>query len=75
MEGRLKPSKRVNLQSRSGNRTFVFCRRKPGSVRFQAYVASDPAKDTQLIAALDLLRGKTITKTEPESDPPKLEKN
>jgi carboxyl-terminal processing protease len=41
----------------------------------QAYVATDPAKDTQLIAALDLLRGKTITKTEPESDPPKLEKN
>ena len=41
----------------------------------RAYVASDPAKDTQLIAALDLLRGKTITKTDPESDPPKLEKN
>jgi carboxyl-terminal processing protease len=34
----------------------------------QAYVASDPTKDTQLIAALDLLRGKTITKTEPEID-------
>jgi carboxyl-terminal processing protease len=31
----------------------------------QAYVASDPAKDTQLLAALDLLRGKTITKIEP----------
>jgi carboxyl-terminal processing protease len=41
----------------------------------QAYVASDPAKDTQLMAALDLLRGKAITKTEPASDPPKVEKN
>jgi carboxyl-terminal processing protease len=39
----------------------------------QAYVASDPAKDTQLIAALDLLRGKTITKIEPASEPPKVE--
>ena len=41
----------------------------------QAYVASDPAKDTQLMAALDLLRGKAITKTEPASEPPKVEKN
>ena len=41
----------------------------------QAYVASDPTKDTQLMAALDLLRGKAITKTEPASDPPKEEKN
>ena len=40
----------------------------------QAYVATDPAKDTQLIAALDLLRGKAITKTEPAaSEPPKAE--
>jgi len=37
----------------------------------QAYVAPDPAKDTQLIAALDFLRGKTVTKTEPSSEPPK----
>jgi carboxyl-terminal processing protease len=35
----------------------------------QAYVAPDPAKDTQLIAALDLLRGKTVTKTEPATEP------
>jgi carboxyl-terminal processing protease len=41
----------------------------------QAYVASDPAKDTQLMAALDLLRGKAITKTEPASEPPKVERN
>jgi carboxyl-terminal processing protease len=41
----------------------------------QAYVASDPAKDTQLMAALDLLRGKAITKTEPASEPPNVEKN
>ncbi|SDR64226.1 carboxyl-terminal processing protease [Rhizobiales bacterium GAS113] len=41
----------------------------------QAYVASDPTKDTQLIAALNLLRGKTITKTEPTSEPPKAETN
>ncbi|HEV3247170.1 MAG TPA: S41 family peptidase [Beijerinckiaceae bacterium] len=40
----------------------------------QAYVATDPAKDTQLTAALDLLRGKAITKTEPAtSEPPKAE--
>ena len=40
----------------------------------QAYVASDPAKDTQLIAALDLLRGKSITKSDqPASEPPKAE--
>jgi carboxyl-terminal processing protease len=39
----------------------------------QAYVASDPTKDTQLIAALDLLRGKAITKTEPASEPPTKE--
>ncbi|MFI5011466.1 MAG: S41 family peptidase [Hyphomicrobiales bacterium] len=39
----------------------------------QAYVASDPTKDTQLVAALDLLRGKAITKTEPASEPPKPE--
>ena len=40
----------------------------------QAYVATDPTKDTQLIAALDLLRGKAITKTEPAtSEPPKAE--
>jgi carboxyl-terminal processing protease len=39
----------------------------------QAYVASDPTKDTQLIAALDLLRGKTVTKTEPAGEPPKPE--
>jgi carboxyl-terminal processing protease len=37
-------------------------------------VATDPAKDTQLTAALDLLRGKAITKTEPAtSEPPKAE--
>ncbi|MGC1577447.1 MAG: S41 family peptidase [Beijerinckiaceae bacterium] len=40
----------------------------------QAYVATDPTKDTQLVAALDLLRGKAITKTEPAtSEPPKAE--
>jgi carboxyl-terminal processing protease len=40
----------------------------------QAYVATDPAKDTQLVAALDLLRGKAITKTEPATtEPPKAE--
>ncbi|MBV8449551.1 MAG: S41 family peptidase [Hyphomicrobiales bacterium] len=40
----------------------------------QAYVATDPAKDTQLIAALDLLRGKTVTKSDPAtSDQPKPE--
>jgi carboxyl-terminal processing protease len=40
----------------------------------QAYVASDPAKDTQLMAALDLLRGKAITKSEPATnEPPKAE--
>ena len=39
----------------------------------QAYVATDPAKDTQLLAALDLLRGKAITKSEPASEPPKTE--
>jgi len=40
----------------------------------QAYVSPDPSKDTQLLAALDLLRGKTITKTEPGStEPPKPE--
>jgi carboxyl-terminal processing protease len=39
----------------------------------QAYVSPDPAKDTQLIAALDLLRGKTVTKTEPGTEPPKPE--
>jgi len=40
----------------------------------QAYVASDPTKDTQLIAALDLLRGKSITKSDqPASEPPKAE--
>ncbi|MBW0003755.1 MAG: S41 family peptidase [Hyphomicrobiales bacterium] len=39
----------------------------------QAYVATDPTKDTQLIAALDLLRGKAITKSEPTSEPPKVE--
>jgi carboxyl-terminal processing protease len=40
----------------------------------QAYVATDPTKDTQLIAALDLLRGKAITKTEPvTNEAPKAE--
>jgi carboxyl-terminal processing protease len=39
----------------------------------QAYVASDPTKDTQLQAALDLLRGKALTKTEPASERPKAE--
>jgi carboxyl-terminal processing protease len=39
----------------------------------QVYVAPDPAKDTQLIAALDLLRGKAVTKTEPATEPPKPE--
>jgi carboxyl-terminal processing protease len=37
----------------------------------QAYVASDPGKDTQLIAALDLLHGKTVTKTDPGTEPSK----
>jgi carboxyl-terminal processing protease len=36
----------------------------------QAYVSPDPAKDTQLLAALDLLRGKTVTKTEPATPEP-----
>ena len=35
----------------------------------QAYVATDPAKDTQLPAALDLLRGKAITKSDPVPAP------
>ena len=39
----------------------------------QAYVASDAMMDTQLQAALDLLRGKALTKTEPASEPPKAE--
>ena len=40
----------------------------------QAYVSPDPAKDTQLLAALDLLRGKVMTKTEPATpELPKLE--
>jgi carboxyl-terminal processing protease len=41
----------------------------------QAYVASDPAKDTQLIAALDLMRGKAVTQTEPGTEPPKPQEN
>jgi carboxyl-terminal processing protease len=41
----------------------------------QAYVSPDPAKDTQLIAALDLLRGKAVTKTEPATEPPKPQEN
>jgi carboxyl-terminal processing protease len=35
----------------------------------QAYVSPDPAKDSQLIAALDLLHGKTVTQTEPGTEP------
>jgi carboxyl-terminal processing protease len=37
----------------------------------QVYVASDPANDTQPIAALDLLHGKTVTKTDPGTEPSK----
>jgi carboxyl-terminal processing protease len=39
----------------------------------QTYVPSDPTKDTQLIAALNLLRGKASIKTEPASEPQKAE--
>jgi carboxyl-terminal processing protease len=39
----------------------------------QAYVANDSTKDTQLQAALELLRGKALTKTEPASERPKAE--
>jgi carboxyl-terminal processing protease len=39
----------------------------------QTYVPSDPTEDTQLITALNLLRGKASIKTEPASEPPEAE--